>query len=57
LNKHQVQEQVWGRSLGTFMHIHSRSPTTRAQHRTNQNAKGQDELELVLGSGTPGLAD
>ena len=20
LNKHQVQEQVWGRSLGTFMH-------------------------------------
>ena len=28
-----------------------------AQHRTNQNAKGQDESELVFGSGTPGLAD
>ena len=53
----QVQEQVWGRSLGAFKHIHSRSPTTCEQHQTNQNAKGQDELELVLGSGTPGLAD
>ena len=42
LNRHQVQEQVWGRSLGSFMHIHSRSPTTRAQHRMNQHVKGQD---------------
>ena len=57
LNKHQVQGQVFGRSLGTFMHIHSRSPTTHAQHRTNQNAKSQDKSELVLGSGTSGLAD
>ena len=45
--KHQVQEQVWGRSLGNFRHIHSRSPTASAQHRTNQHAKGQDELVLA----------
>ena len=29
------------------MHIHSRSPTTRAQHRTSQHVKGQDELVLA----------
>ena len=49
LNKHQVQEQVWGRSLGTFMHIHSRSPTTRAQHRTNQHSKKSRRIRASIG--------
>ena len=38
------------------MHIHSRSPPTRAQHRINQHEKGQDKLVLESVGKNLGLA-